>query len=173
MNRTKIITLFVGLIIVLGLGFIYALQLGTKKSIQLENVQAPTFVLTTFEGETISLADLKGQVVVVNFWASWCVQCYDEAVYLEEAYQDYKDRQVMFIGIDYLDTDKEAQKYMQRFGITYPSGMDMGSNIAEDYYITGVPETFFIDKKGLIRHVQIGPIHKPQLYQIIEELVSE
>ena len=80
--------------------------------------------------------------MVVNFWASWCVECYKEAELLERAWQDHKDQEVVFIGVDYFDTDKEVG-YMQKYGITYPSGPDLGNKISEDYAITGVPETFF------------------------------
>ena len=98
--------------------------------------------------------------MVVNFWASWCVECYKEAALLEQAWQDHKDQGVIFVGVDHLDTPKEALAYMEKYGITYPSGPDLGDKISQDYAITGVPETFFIDKDGNIAHVQIGPITK-------------
>jgi cytochrome c biogenesis protein CcmG/thiol:disulfide interchange protein DsbE len=128
--------------------------------------------LTTFDGERIALTDLRGQVVVVNFWASWCVECYKEAALLEEAYQDFKDQGVIFLGVDYLDTEKEALEYMAKYGITYPSGQDVGTKISRRYQITGVPETFFIDRNGEVAHVQIGAIERPQLYQLLLRLAA-
>ena len=112
-------------------------------------------------------------MVVINFWASWCVECYKEAELLEQAWKDYKGQGVIFIGVDYLDTEKEALKYMQKYGITYPSGMDIGSKISKDYQLTGVPETFFIDRAGNIRHVKIGPIERPELFDWLERLAAE
>ncbi len=168
--------LVVGLVLILGLIAVMAVGLRRVESTDLQGNRAPEFTLPLFdqfEEEQISLADLRGQVVVVNFWASWCVECYKEAPLLEQAWQDYKDRGVIFIGVDYLDTDTEGLAYMEKYGITYPSGPDIGDKISQDYAITGVPETFFIDKDGNIAHVQIGPIERPQLYALLDKLVAQ
>lgn len=173
-GRTILLT--VGFVLLLGLIAVMAVNLKKVESTDLQGAVAPEFTLPLFEQfdqEHISLADLRGQVVVVNFWASWCVECYKEAELLEQAWKDYKDRGVVFIGVDYLDTDTEALAYMEKYGITYPSGPDIGDKISQAYAITGVPETFFIDKDGYISHVQIGPIEKPQLYGLLEKLVAK
>lgn len=162
--------------LLLGLVAVMAVNLRQVESVDLQGNLAPEFTLPLFEQfeqDQISLADLRGQVVVVNFWASWCVECYKEAELLEQAWQDYKDQGVMFIGVDYLDTDTEGLAYMAKYGITYPSGPDIGDKISQDYAITGVPETFFIDKDGNIAHVQIGPIGKAELYGLLEKLVAQ
>lgn len=164
-----------GLIIVILVG-IMAINLQKFESVDLQSQKAPEFTLPLFDmfpQENIALTDLRGQVVVVNFWASWCVECYKEAELLEEAWQDYKNQGVVFIGVDHLDTEKEALKYMAQYGITYPSGPDMGDKISQAYGITGVPETFFIDKDGNIAHVQIGPIERPALYNLLDKLVAQ
>jgi cytochrome c biogenesis protein CcmG/thiol:disulfide interchange protein DsbE len=172
----KNIILFVGMLLVFGLIAVMAVNLQQTESVDLQSQQAPEFTLPLFdqfEQENIALSDLRGQVVVVNFWASWCVECYKEAELLEQAWKDYKDQGVMFIGVDHLDTEKEALKYMEEYGITYPSGPDMGDKISQDYGITGVPETFFIDKDGNIAHVQIGPIERAPLYGLLDRLVAQ
>ncbi|GAB4436152.1 MAG: hypothetical protein Kow0031_17910 [Anaerolineae bacterium] len=164
-----------GLVIVVLIG-IMAVNLQNFESVDLQNQTAPEFTLPLFDmfpEEDISLADLRGQVVVINFWASWCVECYKEAELLEQAWRDYKNQGVVFIGVDHLDTEKEALEYMAQYGITYPSGPDMGDKISQSYGITGVPETFFIDKNGNIAHVQIGPIERPALYNLLDKLVSQ
>lgn len=164
-----------GLIIVILVG-IMAINLQKFESVDLQSQKAPEFTLPLFDmfpQENIALTDLRGQVVVVNFWASWCVECYKEAELLEQAWQDYKNQGVVFIGVDHLDTEKEALKYMAQYGITYPSGPDMGDKISQAYGITGVPETFFIDKDGNIAHVQIGPIERPALYNLLDKLVAQ
>ncbi len=171
-NAIRGIILVVGLISLVVLFFVFAWGLQTRESTQLQGVAAPPFELTTFDGQKIALTDFRGQVVVVNFWASWCVECYKEARLLEEAYQDFKDQGVVFLGVDYLDTEKEALAYIAQYGITYPSGQDFGTEISRDYQITGVPETFFIDQAGDIHHVQIGPIERPQLYPLLQQLVA-
>jgi cytochrome c biogenesis protein CcmG/thiol:disulfide interchange protein DsbE len=170
------ILLVVGILLLLGLMAIMAVNLQKVESVDLKDRKAPDFSLALFdqfEQDQLSLADLRGKVVVVNFWASWCVECYKEAALLEQAWQDYKDRDVMFVGVDYLDTDKEGLAYMAKYGITYPSGPDLGSKISKDYAITGVPETFFIDQEGNIVHVQIGPIERDQLYGLLDRLVVQ
>ena len=170
------ILLVVGILLLLGLMAIMAINLQKVESVDLKDRKAPDFSLPLFdqfEQDQLALADLRGQVVVVNFWASWCVECYKEAALLEQAWQDYKDRGVMFVGVDYLDTEKEGLAYMAKYGITYPSGPDLGSKISKNYAITGVPETFFIDQEGNIVHVQIGPIERDQLYGLLDRLVIQ
>ncbi len=171
-SNGRFIVLGVGAVFLAILFFAFAWGLQSRESVQLRGAPAPLFELTTFDGQKIALADLRGQIVVINFWASWCVECYKEARLLEEAYQDFKDQGVVFLGVDYLDTEKEALAYMAKYGITYPSGQDFGTKISRDYMITGVPETFFIDQNGDIVHVQIGPIERPQLYQLLQRLVG-
>ncbi len=171
------VVLVVGTVILVGLFAVMAVNLNKTESVELQGQKAPEFTLPLFpqlfDQEHIALADLRGQVVVVNFWASWCVECYKEAALLEQAWQDYKDRGVVFVGVDYLDTDEEGLAYMKKYGITYPSGPDIGDKISRAYAITGVPETFFIDKDGVIVHVQIGPIDRATLYGLLEQLVNK
>jgi len=119
---------------------------------------APAFTFTTFDGETISLADLSGKGVVLNFWASWCDPCRDEAALLEQTWQQEKEHDIVFLGLDYLDQEPAAKAYLAEFGITYPNGPDLQSAAARRYGIKGVPETFFIDPTGKITDIVIGPI---------------
>jgi cytochrome c biogenesis protein CcmG/thiol:disulfide interchange protein DsbE len=170
------IAIVVGLLLLLGFFAVVAVNLQNVESTDLAGSAAPDFTLTLFdhfEEDEISLADLRGQVVLVNFWASWCVECYKEADLLEQAWQDYQDDGVVFIGVDYLDTEKEGLAYMEKYNITYPSGPDIRDRISQDYAITGVPETFIIDKDGNIAHVQIGPITKAQLYGMLDKLLAQ
>jgi cytochrome c biogenesis protein CcmG/thiol:disulfide interchange protein DsbE len=134
---------------------------------------APDFTLTSFNGETLTLSDLRGQVVVINFWASWCPPCREEAAYLEQTWRKYKDLGVVFIGVDYLDTEAEALAYMEEFDITYFNGPDLRTKISQAYKIQGVPETFYVAKNGELRGLKIGPLVSPDLDQKIEELVAE
>lgn len=134
---------------------------------------APDFTLTGFNGRQVTLSELRGQVVVVNFWASWCPPCREEAAYLEATWRDYQDRGVVFIGVDYVDTEAEALAYLEEFEITYFNGPDLGTRISQAYRIQGVPETFFIDRNGLLRGVKIGPLFPPELEDRIEALLAE
>jgi cytochrome c biogenesis protein CcmG, thiol:disulfide interchange protein DsbE len=172
----KKLVLIGGGIMLLGWVIIMAISLQHVESTQLQGSKAADFTLPLFdqfEQEQVTLSELQGQVVVINFWASWCVECYKEAALLEQAWQEYKGQDVIFIGVDHLDTEKDALAYMAQYGITYPSGPDLGDKISHSYAITGVPETFFIDKDGNIAHVQIGPIEREMLYSLLDKLVAQ
>lgn len=158
---------------VLGLLSLLAWGLVKAQSGPLDSGLAPDFTLTGFDGRTVTLSDLRGQVVVINFWASWCPPCREEAAYLEQTWRKYKDKGVVFIGVDYVDTEKEALAYIDEFDITYINGPDIGTRISDAYNIQGVPETFFVAKNGELRGVHIGPLRPPQLDEKIEELLAE
>lgn len=157
------------------LTFLGLLAWGLKKAQAgpLDNGIAPDFTITGFDGRTVTLSELRGQVVIINFWASWCPPCREEAAYLEETWRKYEDKGVVFIGVDYVDTEKEALAYIAEFDITYLNGPDIGTRISQAYNIQGVPETFFVAKNGELRGVHIGPMKSPQLDEKIEELLAE
>lgn len=112
---------------------------------------APDFAVETFEGETLRLSDLRGQVVVLNFWASWCPPCRWEMPFFETISQEYRERDVVFLGIAMSDTMKDAGEFAAAAGVTYPLALDATNQIARDYEVLGLPTTFLIDKEGAIR----------------------
>ena len=151
----KRIVLWVGLgvfLVIMGLALIRA-----QKGQVAVGQPAPDFTLTSFDGQDYHLEKLRGSVVVVNFWASWCESCKPEARDLEEAWRTFQDQGVVFLGIDYVDTEPDALTYLEQFDITYPNGPDKRTKISQAYRIKGVPETYIIDQEGIISHVQIGP----------------
>lgn len=126
------------------------------------------FTFNLFEGyehngqSQIKLSDLRGKVVIVNFWASWCKPCEQEAAELQAAWKEYEPTgRVVFIGADYVDTPNEANVYLKKFNITYANGEDRDLQherpLSQYFRIKGVPETYFIDKNGILQYVQIGP----------------
>jgi cytochrome c biogenesis protein CcmG/thiol:disulfide interchange protein DsbE len=122
------------------------------------------FNMTMFTGyefngaSQLRLSDLHGKVVMINFWASWCKPCEQEAADLRTAWDYYKDNgKVVFIGVDYVDTEPEARAYLKKFDIIYPNGPDLGTRVSQQFRIQGVPETYFVDQNGVLSHVQIGP----------------
>lgn len=140
--------------------------------------EAPLFEMQFFNGyewdtRTVSsLEEMRGQVVVLNFWASWCVECRIEADLLEQSWQAYKDKGVVFLGIAYVDVEPNSIAYLQEFGISYPNAPDLRSLTSRQYRVTGVPETFFIDKEGTVQHIVIGPVSPEQLNAYILELLE-
>lgn len=144
--------------LVIGVFGFFAFGLKARGEVQPGSGQAPDFTLNTFDGQQIKLSDLKGKVVVINFWASWCVPCRDEAPFLQKTYVSYKDKGVVFLGVDWVDPEPDAKAYIKEFGITYPNGPDLGSSISPLYRIKGVPETYFVGKDGLLHGNSLGPI---------------
>lgn len=134
---------------------------------------APDFELLTYDGDLIKLADLRGQVVVINFWASWCIPCEAEAADLESTWQQYKDQGVVFLGVAYVDTETGARAFMDRFGLTYPNGPDLRTEISHRYRIKGVPETFVVGKDGILRKLFVGPTTAAALQAEIVPLLAE
>lgn len=136
------------------------------------NRPAPDFTLTTFEGTTISLEGLKGKPIVINFWASWCPPCRIEAPLLERTWRAYKNREVVFIGVDVQDREEDALNYIREFDITYPNGPDPTGEISIDYGVSGLPVTFFVSRKGEIVRRWVGAIERSVLISSIEEIMQ-
>jgi cytochrome c biogenesis protein CcmG/thiol:disulfide interchange protein DsbE len=140
---------------------------------------APDFNLTLFDGydgglatSQVTLSELRGQVVLINFWASWCVPCEDEAPDLEATWRAYKDRDVVFLGVDWTDNHDDARAYLRRFDITYANGPDIGTKIGPLYKITGVPETFIVDQNGDVVFFKESPVTQQELSAEIEKLLA-
>ncbi len=133
---------------------------------------AATFTLTAFDGTPLTLEALRGKVVVVNFWASWCnPACYDEAPVLERAWRTYRDRGVVVVGVDMQDTAEAAQEFIRRFQLTFPNAPDHGGKVAVEYGVYGVPETFFVDRAGTIRAKHVGAVTEDVIRGTLERLL--
>ena len=135
--------------------------------------RAPAFALQDLvTGRTVRLSDLRGHPVVVNFWSSWCAECLAEHPNLSAAWQRYGDAGVVFVSVLFEDNVRQASAFDRQTGRGWPDLADPGSRTALDYGVRGVPETFFIDRSGVIRYQQVGPSSYELLASRIEELMS-
>lgn len=130
---------------------------------------APSFSLPRLNGEgSLALRSLRGKAVVLNFWASWCIPCKQEAPLLETAANKYRAIGVVVVGIDAQDFRSDARRFMQRYGLTYPIVRDGGGSTLTRYDVTGFPETWFVDRSGHVvgEHVT-GPLTDERLIRNI------
>lgn len=132
---------------------------------------APAFDLQTLDGQRVSLAELRGSTIVVNFWASWCIPCREEAPLLTAADVTYGSRGLHILGVVYQDSSENARAFMARYGQTYPGLLDMDGRTAIDYGVFGIPETFFIDPAGVVRFRQVGALTETDLRRQIEAIL--
>ncbi len=161
----------VGLLVVLWLGMA-ARDRGTVGVAAVPFKQAPDFTLTLFDGSTFQLSSelARGKPVLVNFWASWCVPCADEAPVLEAGWRRYKDR-ATFVGVDVQDQDADARAFINRFGVSYANGAGNAGPISVSYGMRGVPESYFIAPDGHVVRKWNGPLTDDGLNQFMDELL--
>jgi cytochrome c biogenesis protein CcmG/thiol:disulfide interchange protein DsbE len=144
---------------------------------------APSFALEVFApgqeplaravGDTVHLADLKGQVVVLNFWASWCLACRDEHAVLSEVAKSYAGKPVHFLGVLYNDQPAAGVDWIKQMGgQSYPSVNDPNARVAIDYGLYGVPETFFLDATGRVAYKHTGPVTAAVLRAKVDSLMA-
>jgi cytochrome c biogenesis protein CcmG/thiol:disulfide interchange protein DsbE len=134
---------------------------------------AAAFALTSFDGTRLQLNELRGKVVVLNFWASWCYPaCYEEAPALERGWRAYRDRGVVVLGVAIQDKDEAARKFIDDFRLSFSNAPDPGGKISVDYGVYGVPETFFIDREGRIRAKHVGALSDQMFAETIEPLLA-
>ncbi|NPA31137.1 MAG: TlpA family protein disulfide reductase [Chloroflexi bacterium] len=159
--------------LVLGLLAVVLLVLGLKlrkgERLQVGDLPPQDLTLETFDGQVYTLAGLKGKVVLINFWASWCTTCKYEAAELERAWRYYSSQRddVLFLGVDYVDTEEDALRWIEFYDITYPNGPDLGTRWAQAFGIRGVPETYVLDKQGRVAALKIGP------YESFQEITAQ
>ena len=133
---------------------------------------APEFTLSNFDGGDIALSDYLGQPIVINFWASWCPPCREEAPLLERVWRDYRDDGVMFLGVDIQDGEESGMRFLEQYDITYPNGLDKDGRVTIDYGVIGLPVTFFVNREGIIERRWVGALREKRLVAWIDELIA-
>jgi cytochrome c biogenesis protein CcmG, thiol:disulfide interchange protein DsbE len=156
------------------LGFLFmGLQRNHQGPVKVGQV-LPGITLATFDGKTIDTSSEKGKVILINFWSSWCKPCESEADALQSSWEFYQPgNEVLFVGVDYVDTEPEAKATLAKFGTTYPNGPDLGTKISQMFRIRGVPETYIVDREGKLAYIQIGPFNSSsEIRNLIDPLLG-
>ena len=138
-----------------------------------EETGAADFALQLSDGNVLQLSDLSGTVVMVDFWASWCGPCRQEAAMLNRIYAGYADHPVEFVGVNIWDTPDAAATFLVEFGVAYPTGPDADGAITLNYGVRGIPEKFFIDAAGVMRRKYVGPMPENVLRSVLDGLLAE
>jgi len=134
---------------------------------------APDLSLETLEGETIALSDLRGQVVIINFWATWCPPCRAEMPALQKVYEQYRDQGLTILAVNQQESNQRVADFTGQFGLTFPILMDRDGRVFARYRVTALPTTFFVDREGVIREVTIGgPMSEPFIESQVTALLG-
>ena len=149
---------------------------GGATSAPREGFLAPDFRLTLLGGGEVALSELRGQVVIVNLWASWCPPCRAEMPALQEAYEAYHDRglEILAVNTTYQDSQAAAAGFVQEFGLTFPVPLDQTGEVSRSYLLRALPTSFFIDREGVIQAVVIGgPMSRTTIRTTVERLLGD
>lgn len=133
---------------------------------------AQDFSLTTHDGRTLSLSQLRGRTVWVTFGASWCAACQAEVPDIQAAHESYADRGVVVLGVNITEDNAAVRAYAERVGLTYPIGADPNSLVADDYAVSAIPAHYFIDRDGVVRDIRQGSLAPAVMEGILDKLVT-
>lgn len=167
-RRVNLPVLVAGLGLIVPMIGLFAISFGNDPNARpsaLVGTHATDFAMVDLDGNSVSLSSLAGKPVVLNFWSTWCGPCKYEHPVLQQAAKANPD--VAFYGVIYSDDPQKARMYLQRAGSTYPNLVDADNRVAIDYGVTGVPETFFIDRQGTIVYKFVGPLEPQALGQLL------
>ncbi len=171
--RTGVLT--AGMVVILGLGLVFGLRLSQGVRVAespLVGKPAPDVNLVMLDGTKFRLSDFFGRPIVVNFWASWCIPCRDEAPRLESFAQRSAAEGVAVIGVVWNDSRSAARAFRTEFGLTYPQAIDPGARAANEFGVRGVPETFVIDPNGVIMAKVVGAVGPRTLDDVLRDVLA-
>ena len=134
---------------------------------------AQQFTVELLDGRTMTLSELRGKVVLLDFWASWCPPCRQEAPALAEVYREYRGKAVEFLGINLWDRRQDALDYVKQFKVPYPNAVDNKGTIAINYGVRGIPEKFVINRSGVVVKKFVGPMPADTLRAILDEVLKD
>jgi peroxiredoxin len=181
--RSRYWPLLVTAVLVLGLAWIALSRVspemttgGAPPPSPREGFSAPEFTLGLLDGGEVHLADLRGQVVVVNLWASWCAPCRAEMPALESVHQALRDQGLVVLGVNttFQDGESTARRFVQENALTFPIPLDLTGQMSGRYQLRAMPTTFFVDRRGVIRSVVVGgPMSAALIRSNVEDLLRE
>jgi cytochrome c biogenesis protein CcmG, thiol:disulfide interchange protein DsbE len=182
MNSNRLLTIMISILILGALWTLISrvpdtsLQQSGPPPNPKEGFTAPDFTLDLLNGGKLTLSELREHPVVLNLWASWCLPCRSEMPALERVYQRYKDVGLIVVGLNLTSQDSESdiKAFVQELGLTFPIVLDRDGSVQSRYQLLGLPSTFFIDQKGIIRSVVVGgPMSEATIQSHIEDLLQE
>ena len=163
--------LIAGFTIFLAIGVMGTPTATSRSGKELVGKKAPSFVAPKVGGQLVSLENYKNKPLVLNFWASWCPPCRDETPGMERIWRKYEDQGVVILGINVQDGEKEAERYISEFGVTFSNALDLDGSITVDYGVTGLPVTFFIDNDSVVTGRWVGSISEDRLDNWVSNLI--
>ncbi|GAA0364299.1 thiol-disulfide oxidoreductase ResA [Bacillus horti] len=169
-NKRTLIRFSVLLVIFIAVGGAFYTGLSNSNSSVGINDKAPDFTLESTEGEQLKLSDYKGKPVFINFWATWCGPCKDEMPYMEAAYQNQDDFEILAVNI--AQSQLEATSFANRFGLSFPIVLDRNRQVTNLYGVSGLPASFFIDAEGTIVGHHVGALSEAQIEDYIKLMKS-
>ena len=133
---------------------------------------APDFTLDDLEGKSVTLSDFRGQPVFINFWATSCPPCREEMPDMEKVYQEYKDTGLVIIGVDLGESVSTVQEFVEDNGYSWIFVIDKDGKATQDYRVTTIPKSVFVDKDGRIRYEHVGPMSQSAMKSNIEKIME-
>ena len=134
---------------------------------------APDFTLTSLDGTQVTLSKLKGQVALINIWATWCPPCRAEMPTIETVYEQYRDKGFTVLAVDLQEDPRSVAAFMSQYKLSFPALLDLDGQVSRTYQAFSLPSSFFVDKKGVIRAVYRGPMPRSVIAGTVEQLLQE
>jgi len=134
---------------------------------------APDFTLMSLDGTPVTLSKLKGQVALINIWATWCPPCRAEMPTIETAYEQYRDQGFTVLAVNLQEDPRSVATFMQQYKLTFPALLDLDGQVSRTYQAFSLPSSFFVDKKGVIRAVYRGPMPRSVIAGTVKQLLRE
>ncbi len=175
MISKRLLSILILLVLVLGSGWIWLSRVpdsvsARPESIPLRGHPAPDFTLQTLDGEALSLSDLRGKAVVLNFWATWCPPCQAEMPELQAAHEAYSRGGLVVLGVNQAENRATVQAFLDERQLTFPVVLDSQYEVSQLYQVNSLPTTFFIDRDGVIREIVIGQMNAALLKQQLRNI---